>query len=47
MRGLLPDDQVIEVDTLLVLLLDLADDGTEVFDVLNVPEISVLCLLKA
>lgn len=43
MKGLLPDNEVVEVDTLLVLLLDLADDGAEVLDVLNNPEISVSC----
>lgn len=47
MRSLLPDDQVVEVDTLLVLLFDLADDGAEVLDILSVSERSALCLLKA
>lgn len=34
---LLADDEVVEVITLLVLLLDLADDGAEVLNVLNSP----------
>lgn len=43
MAGLLPDDEVVEVDALLVLLLNLTDDGAEVLDVLNDPGILVLC----
>lgn len=35
MIGLLPDDEVVEIDTLLVLLLDLADDRAEVLNVLK------------
>lgn len=37
MIGLLPDDEVVEVDTLLALLLDLADDRAEVLNVLEHP----------
>lgn len=44
--GLLPDNEVVEVDTLLVLLLDLADDGAEVLDVLDDSNGSVSCFLK-
>lgn len=36
-RGRLPlDDEVVEVGTLLLRLLDFADDGAQVFDILSV-----------
>lgn len=42
LESLLADDEVVELETLLVLLLDLTDDGAEVLNVLKIRSISTM-----
>ena len=42
----LADDKIVEVLTLLVLLLDLADNGTQILDVLVIRNVNMLLELK-